>query len=175
MKILRLQTNYTFAHKCNIIRAIDLSIKTKRPFEWSVTIGVSRIDLNSDTEQRIFKRPSRYPEDDPRPRDWQPRRSQYKVPLRLLRLCLLGIFLPAVLVAGPMYLRYRVYSEQLYPLTASDQRLIDAKVSTTWCQVSSFPRYRDDFVSSLLVNGLGNTFERIRSIQRETFLRRVSW
>ncbi|CAL7950074.1 unnamed protein product [Xylocopa violacea] len=44
------------------------------------------------------------------------------------------MFLPAVLVAGPMYLRYRVYSEQLYPLTASDQRLIDAKVSTTWCQ-----------------------------------------
>ncbi|CAK9822366.1 hypothetical protein ANTRET_LOCUS911 [Anthophora retusa] len=73
-------------------------------------------------------------EDGVRPRDWQPRRSQYKVPLRLLRLCLLGMFLPAVLVAGPMYLRYRVYSEQLYPLTISDQRLIDAKVSTIWCQ-----------------------------------------
>ncbi|XP_076166911.1 uncharacterized protein LOC143146454 isoform X1 [Ptiloglossa arizonensis] len=69
-----------------------------------------------------------------RSRDWQPRRSQYKVPLRLLRLCLLGMFLPSVLVAGPIYLRYRVYSEQLYPLTVYDQRLIDAKVSTTWCQ-----------------------------------------
>lgn len=56
------------------------------------------------------------------------------MPLRLLRLCLLGMILPAVLVAGPMYLRYRVYCEQLYPLTISDQRLIDAKVSTTWCQ-----------------------------------------
>ncbi|XP_078032859.1 uncharacterized protein LOC144467784 [Augochlora pura] len=73
-------------------------------------------------------------EEGARPRDWQPRRSEYKVPLRLLRLCLLGMILPAVLVAGPMYLRYRVYSEQLYPLTVSDQRLIDAKVSTTWCQ-----------------------------------------
>ncbi|XP_076645280.1 uncharacterized protein LOC143354816 [Halictus rubicundus] len=73
-------------------------------------------------------------EEGARPRDWQPRRSEYKVPLRLLRLCLLGMILPAVLVAGPMYLRYRVYSEQLYPLTISDQRLIDAKVSTTWCQ-----------------------------------------
>ena len=31
-------------------------------------------------------------------------------------------------------MRYRVYSEQLYPLSVSDQRLIDAKVSTTWCQ-----------------------------------------
>ncbi|XP_050487818.1 uncharacterized protein LOC126872199 [Bombus huntii] len=73
-------------------------------------------------------------EDGARPRDWQPRRSQYKVPLRLFRLCLLGMILPAVLVAGPIYLRYRVYCEQLYPLTVSDQRLIDAKVSTTWCQ-----------------------------------------
>ncbi|XP_076637845.1 uncharacterized protein LOC143349998 [Colletes latitarsis] len=73
-------------------------------------------------------------EEGARPRDWQSRRSQYKVPLRLLRLCFLGMFLPSILVAGPMYLRYRVYSEQLYPLTVSDQRLIDAKVSTTWCQ-----------------------------------------
>ncbi|KAG7202886.1 hypothetical protein KM043_010034 [Ampulex compressa] len=73
-------------------------------------------------------------EEGARPRDWQPRRSHYKVPLRLLRLCLLGMFLPSALVAGPMYLRYRVYSEQLYPLAISDQRLIDAKVSTVWCQ-----------------------------------------
>ncbi|XP_026667108.1 uncharacterized protein LOC108622199 [Ceratina calcarata] len=73
-------------------------------------------------------------QDGARPRDWYPRRSQYKVPLRILRLCLMGIILPAVLVAGPMYLRYRVYSEQLYPVTVSDQRLIDARVSTTWCQ-----------------------------------------
>nr|XP_012137415.1 PREDICTED: uncharacterized protein LOC105662068 isoform X1 [Megachile rotundata] len=72
--------------------------------------------------------------EDTRPRDWEPRRLQYKVPLRLLRLCLLGMLLPAILVALPMYLRYRVYSEQLYPVTVSDQRLIDAKVSTTWCQ-----------------------------------------
>lgn len=59
-----------------------------------------------------------------------------KGPLRLARLCILGMFLPAILVAGPIYLRYRVYSEQLYPLAASDQRLIDKQVSTTWCQVN---------------------------------------
>ncbi|XP_020281490.1 uncharacterized protein LOC109853612 [Pseudomyrmex gracilis] len=73
-------------------------------------------------------------EDGIRPRDWRPRKSNYKVPLRLLRLCLLGMFLPAMLVAGPLYLRYRVYSDQLYPLAVSDQRLVDARVSTTWCQ-----------------------------------------
>ncbi|XP_070157374.1 uncharacterized protein [Polyergus mexicanus] len=73
-------------------------------------------------------------EDGIRPRDWQPRRSNYKVPLRVMRLCVLGMFLPSVLIAGPLYLRYRVYSEQLYALTISDQRLIDAKISTIWCQ-----------------------------------------
>lgn len=72
----------------------------------------------------------------PRPRDWNPRQGTLKGPLRLLRLCILGTFLPAFLITGPLYLRYRVYSEQLYPLAASDQRLIDGKVSTTWCQVS---------------------------------------
>uniref|UniRef100_A0A1B0D8B7 E3 ubiquitin-protein ligase APD1-4 middle domain-containing protein n=1 Tax=Phlebotomus papatasi TaxID=29031 RepID=A0A1B0D8B7_PHLPP len=30
--------------------------------------------------------------------------------------------------------RYRVYDAQLYPLGISDMRLIDSKVSTTWCQ-----------------------------------------
>ncbi|XP_014478804.1 PREDICTED: uncharacterized protein LOC106746578 [Dinoponera quadriceps] len=73
-------------------------------------------------------------EDGVRPRDWQPRRSSCKVPFRLLRLCTLVIFLPSILIAGPMYLRYHVYSEQLYPLTVSDQRLIDARISTIWCQ-----------------------------------------
>ncbi|KAL0118619.1 hypothetical protein PUN28_009354 [Cardiocondyla obscurior] len=69
-----------------------------------------------------------------RPRDWQPRKSSYKVPLRLMRLCLLGMLLPFLFIVGPLYLRYRVYSEQLYALTISDQRLIDSKVSTVWCQ-----------------------------------------
>lgn len=91
--------------------------------------------------RKILMKVIQFVEDGARPRDWQPRRSQYKVPLRLFRLCLLGMFLPAVLVAGPIYLRYRVYCEQLYPLTVSDQRLIDAKVSTTWCQVSTFSFY----------------------------------
>ncbi|KAK0097930.1 hypothetical protein PV326_012702 [Microctonus aethiopoides] len=84
-------------------------------------IGISIEDLYSS-------------EDEIRPRDWRPRNIQMKGPLRLARLCILGMFLPAILVAGPIYLRYRVYSEQLYPLAASDQRLIDKQVSTTWCQ-----------------------------------------
>lgn len=70
-----------------------------------------------------------------RPRDWQPRRSDYKIPLRVMRVCLLGMILPSILIIGPLYLRHRVYSEQLYPLAMSDQRLIDGKVSTIWCQV----------------------------------------
>lgn len=31
-------------------------------------------------------------------------------------------------------MRYRVYSEQIYPLGMSDMRLVDNKISTTWCQ-----------------------------------------
>ncbi|XP_074113625.1 uncharacterized protein LOC141536786 [Cotesia typhae] len=73
-------------------------------------------------------------DEETRPRDWDPKKTECRGPLKLARLCILGIILPAALVAGPVYLRYRVYSEQLYPLAASDQRLIDARVSTTWCQ-----------------------------------------
>ncbi|XP_018059569.1 PREDICTED: uncharacterized protein LOC108694515 [Atta colombica] len=69
-----------------------------------------------------------------RPRDWQPRKSSYKVPFRVMRLCLLGMLLPLAFIVGPLYLRYRVYSEQLYALAISDQRLIDSKISTVWCQ-----------------------------------------
>ncbi|XP_067205465.1 uncharacterized protein [Linepithema humile] len=90
-------------------------------------------------------------EDGIRPRDWQPRRSNYKIPLRVLRLCLLGMLLPSMLVAGPLYLRYRVYSEQLYPLTMSDQRLIDAKISTTWCQ-SQLVKVNTTFNAYLMSN-----------------------
>lgn len=35
-------------------------------------------------------------------------------------------------------MRYRVYGHQLYPLAMSDMRMLDSKVSTTWCQVSCF-------------------------------------
>uniref|UniRef100_A0A0C9RP70 NAB6_0 protein n=1 Tax=Fopius arisanus TaxID=64838 RepID=A0A0C9RP70_9HYME len=73
-------------------------------------------------------------DDGRRPIDWAPRKLECSGPLRLARLCILGMLLPAILVAGPVYLRYKVYSEQLYPLAATDQRLIDGKISTTWCQ-----------------------------------------
>lgn len=59
-----------------------------------------------------------------------------KGPLRVLRLCLLGILVPCVLSISILYMRYRVYVEQLYPLTISDMRMLDSRISTTWCQVS---------------------------------------
>ncbi|XP_019866768.2 uncharacterized protein LOC109595790 isoform X2 [Aethina tumida] len=55
-------------------------------------------------------------------------------PLRVVKLCILGIILPAILLGVPLYMRYRVYGHQLYPLAMSDMRLLDNKVSTTWCQ-----------------------------------------
>lgn len=63
-------------------------------------------------------------------------RSALKGPLRALRLCVLCILAPVSLIAVPLYLRYHVYNEQMYPLGVSDMRLVDSSVSTTWCQVS---------------------------------------
>ncbi|KAK6624751.1 hypothetical protein RUM44_011611 [Polyplax serrata] len=60
--------------------------------------------------------------------------GRLKGPLRLTRLCILSIILPGILIAGPLYLRYRVYSGQVYPVGMSDMRLVDNRISTTWCQ-----------------------------------------
>ncbi|EEB10391.1 conserved hypothetical protein [Pediculus humanus corporis] len=60
--------------------------------------------------------------------------GRLKGPLRLTRLCALCIILPGCLIAGPLYLRYRVYSGQIYPVGMSDMRLVDNRISTTWCQ-----------------------------------------
>ncbi|XP_065168171.1 uncharacterized protein [Atheta coriaria] len=57
-----------------------------------------------------------------------------KGPLRVVRLCVLGIMLPCLLVSLILYMRYRVYVEQLYPLAVSDMRMLDNRISTTWCQ-----------------------------------------
>ncbi|XP_077296405.1 uncharacterized protein LOC143918385 isoform X2 [Arctopsyche grandis] len=58
----------------------------------------------------------------------------WRGPLKTLRLLILVALLPALFIAVPLYLRYRVFSGQLYPVGMSDMRLIDKKVSTTWCQ-----------------------------------------
>ncbi|XP_058789879.1 uncharacterized protein LOC131663465 isoform X2 [Phymastichus coffea] len=94
------------------------------------------MDDDCESGQTMSKMPLRLDslDDGLRPRDWQPRGPHCKVPLRLVRLCFLGVILPVVFVAGPVYLKYRVFSEQLYPVTISDQRLIDHRMSTTWCQ-----------------------------------------
>lgn len=62
-------------------------------------------------------------------------RPKLKGPLRAARLCILSVLLPGVLVAVALYMRYHVYGEAMYPIQASDMRLLDGKMSTTWCQV----------------------------------------
>ncbi|XP_028039330.1 uncharacterized protein LOC114249824 [Bombyx mandarina] len=61
-------------------------------------------------------------------------RSCYRTPLRLCRLLTLLIILPSMFIMIPLYLRYRVYSGQIYPMSMTDMRLIDSKISPTWCQ-----------------------------------------
>ncbi|KAJ2945019.1 hypothetical protein O0L34_g1915 [Tuta absoluta] len=60
--------------------------------------------------------------------------SCFRGPLRLCRLLTLVMVLPSLFVLVPLYLRYRVYSGQMYPMGMTDMRLIDSKISTTWCQ-----------------------------------------
>lgn len=62
------------------------------------------------------------------------RSSSLKGPLRAMRLCVLSVLLPGLLVAVPLYMRFHVYGEQMYPVGMSDMRLLDNRVSTTWCQ-----------------------------------------
>ncbi|XP_053620129.1 uncharacterized protein LOC128680765 isoform X2 [Plodia interpunctella] len=55
-----------------------------------------------------------------------------QVPLRLCRMLALLIMVPSAFIFVPLYLR--VYSGQMYPMSMTDMRLIDSKISTTWCQ-----------------------------------------
>ncbi|KAH9636568.1 hypothetical protein HF086_017150 [Spodoptera exigua] len=61
-------------------------------------------------------------------------RTCYTAPLRLCRLLALLFGMPTVFLMVPLYLRYRVFSGQMYPMSMTDMRLIDSKISPTWCQ-----------------------------------------
>ncbi|CAH2098055.1 unnamed protein product [Euphydryas editha] len=61
-------------------------------------------------------------------------RSCYKGPIRLCRLLTLMIVLPCCFIFVPLYMRYQVFSGQMYPMSMTDMRLIDSKISPTWCQ-----------------------------------------
>lgn len=65
--------------------------------------------------------------------EWKKSRS-FQGPKRAIRLCILCIVLPGLLVGVPLYLKHHVFAYQMYPVGISDMRLIDGKVSTTWCQ-----------------------------------------
>ncbi|KAK9720344.1 protein of unknown function (DUF4792) [Popillia japonica] len=58
----------------------------------------------------------------------------FRGPLKVIRLCLLGILLPCLLFIVILFIRYRIYTEQMYPLAVSDMRMLDNRISTTWCQ-----------------------------------------
>ncbi|KAJ0171960.1 hypothetical protein K1T71_012723 [Dendrolimus kikuchii] len=75
----------------------------------------------------------------PRPRQASGRyhlssQSCYRAPLRICRLLALVIVLPSMFIMVPLYMRYRVFLGQMYPMSMTDMRLIDSKISPTWCQ-----------------------------------------
>ncbi|XP_018328412.1 uncharacterized protein LOC108739157 [Agrilus planipennis] len=98
--------------------------KSKTQYEF-VIFFLKKMENRSSIEECPLKHQQSYCKRKPR---------SFKGPLRLVRLCLLSILLPIILVALPLYLRYHVYGDQLYPFAMSDMRLLDNKVSTVWCQ-----------------------------------------
>ncbi|CAH0714807.1 unnamed protein product, partial [Brenthis ino] len=68
-------------------------------------------------------------------------RSCNKGPIRLCRLLSLMIVLPCLFIFIPLHMRYRAFSGQMYPMGMTDMRLIDSKISPTWCQVGLYLVY----------------------------------
>lgn len=62
------------------------------------------------------------------------KKNPLKGPLRVARLCVLSVIFPGLLLGIPLYMRYNVYIQQVYPVGMSDIRIIDARISTMWCQ-----------------------------------------
>lgn len=69
------------------------------------------------------------------------RKNELKGTKRVVKLFIFCALLPGVLLTVPLYLRFRVYIQQVYPIGASDMRIIDNKISTTWCQVNYHHEY----------------------------------
>ncbi|XP_068624078.1 uncharacterized protein [Battus philenor] len=63
-----------------------------------------------------------------------PSRSCHQGPIRLCRMLALMIVVPCLFIFIPLYMRYRVFSGQMYPMSMTDMRLIDSRISPTWCQ-----------------------------------------
>lgn len=70
------------------------------------------------------------------PKSYVSKKSGLKAAKRVFKLFVLCALLPSILLVVPLYLRFRVYIEQIYPLAVTDMRIIDNKISTTWCQVN---------------------------------------
>ncbi|XP_048004675.1 uncharacterized protein LOC125240687 isoform X2 [Leguminivora glycinivorella] len=61
-------------------------------------------------------------------------RGFFRGPLRICKLLAFLILLPSLFIFIPLYMRYRVFQAQMYPMSMTDMRLIDSKISPTWCQ-----------------------------------------
>lgn len=56
---------------------------------------------------------------------------------KILHLIIFGILLPCLCICIPVYAKYVLYADSVITLGASDMRLVDGHVSTTWCKVLS--------------------------------------
>ena len=68
---------------------------------------------------------------------------------KIFHLILFGIILPAACIVIPVYAKYVLYADTVVAFGASDMRMMDGHVSTTWCQVRN-EKEKQIFVMELI-------------------------
>lgn len=49
-----------------------------------------------------------------------------------------GVILPTLCIVIPIYAKFITYADTRIAFGASDMRVLDSHMSTTWCQVKTF-------------------------------------
>jgi len=57
---------------------------------------------------------------------------------KIIHLIVFGIALPTLFIVIPVYAKYVLYADTVVTFGASDMRLMDGHVSTSWCKVCTY-------------------------------------
>ncbi|CAL8133667.1 unnamed protein product [Orchesella dallaii] len=82
---------------------------------------------------------------------------QWKGPMRVCKFCALAIVLPSLLVSIPLLMRFVIYGSSSYIIHPSDMRILDQRISTTWCQEETV-RMNASF-TAYVTNGKPSVFD----------------
>ncbi|ODM89316.1 hypothetical protein Ocin01_17369 [Orchesella cincta] len=60
--------------------------------------------------------------------------SKWKGPRRVCIFCTMAIVVPSLLISIPLLMRFVIYGSSSYVIHPSDMRVLDERISTTWCE-----------------------------------------